>query len=165
MAQLENGALINLRVAGSNPAGQLLIYVHNVFPVLTETLCRHVSLVPRSRIKAFVRKPRRCSPPPLNDVIIGESGTSCNSFHSNPRSVKSVECLKLLFISLGTVFDWLHLKETFSNRPRLLKASSHDAISCIKLLSNSLIGKLSIWFPHNSPRESNDTNCIVCTRL
>ena len=49
-------------VAGSNPAGQLLIYFHNVFPVLTKTLCRHSGLVPRSRIKAFVRKPRRCSP-------------------------------------------------------------------------------------------------------
>ena len=89
---------IDLRVAGSNPAGQLLIYFHNVFSVLTKTLsafksssqiphqsfraqtglnpagqlliyfhnvfqflqklCRHSSLVPRSRIKAFVGKPR-----------------------------------------------------------------------------------------------------------
>ena len=48
--------LINLRVAGSNPAGQLLIYFHNVFPVLTKTLCRHASLVPRSCIKAFMHK-------------------------------------------------------------------------------------------------------------
>ena len=53
---------IDLRVAGSNPAGQLLIYFDNVFPVLTKALCRTSSLVPRSRIKAFVRKPRRCSP-------------------------------------------------------------------------------------------------------
>ena len=48
---------IDLRVADSNPAGQLLIYFHNVYPVLTKTLCRHSSPVPRSRIKAFVRKP------------------------------------------------------------------------------------------------------------
>ena len=27
---------IDMRVAGSNPAGQLLIYFHNVFPVLTK---------------------------------------------------------------------------------------------------------------------------------
>ena len=54
MAQWENRALIDLRVAGSNPAGQLLIYFRNVLPVLTKTLCRHASLVPRSRIKAFV---------------------------------------------------------------------------------------------------------------
>ena len=62
MAQLDNRALLTLgrRVAGSNPAGQLLIYFHNVFPVLTKTLCRHSSLVPRSRIKAFVCKLRRC---------------------------------------------------------------------------------------------------------
>ena len=52
------------KVAGWNPAGQLLIYFHNVFPVLTKTLCRHSSLVPRSRIKAFVPKRRRCSPRP-----------------------------------------------------------------------------------------------------
>ena len=55
---------IDLRVTGSNPAGQLLIYFCNVFPVPTRTLCRHSSLVPRSRIKAFVRKLRRCSPLP-----------------------------------------------------------------------------------------------------
>ena len=41
---------IDLRVAGSNPAGQLLIYFHNVFPVLTKTLCQHPSLAPRSHI-------------------------------------------------------------------------------------------------------------------
>ena len=64
IAQWENRALIDLRVAGSNLAGQLLIYFHNVFPVLTKTLCRHASLAPRSGIKAFVRKPRRCSPWP-----------------------------------------------------------------------------------------------------
>ena len=46
MAQWENRALIDLRVAGLNPAGQLLIYFHNVFPVLTKTLCRHGSLFP-----------------------------------------------------------------------------------------------------------------------
>ena len=53
---------INLRVAGSSPAGQLLIYFHNVSPVLTKTLCGHSSLVPRPRIKAFVRRPRCCLP-------------------------------------------------------------------------------------------------------
>ena len=31
MAQSENRALIYLRVAGSNPAGQLLIYFHKCF--------------------------------------------------------------------------------------------------------------------------------------
>ena len=34
MAQWENRALIDLRIAGSNPAGQLLIYFHNVFQFL-----------------------------------------------------------------------------------------------------------------------------------
>ena len=65
MAQWGNCELIDLRVAGSNPAGQLLIYFHNVFPVLAKILCRHANLVPRSHIKAFVCKPRRCSLRPL----------------------------------------------------------------------------------------------------
>ena len=52
MAQWENRALIDLRVAGSNLAGQLLIYFHNFFSVLTKTPYRHSSLVPRSSIKA-----------------------------------------------------------------------------------------------------------------
>ena len=49
---------IDLRVTGSNPAGQLLIYFRNVSQFL------RLNLVPRSCIKAFVRKPRRCSPRP-----------------------------------------------------------------------------------------------------
>ena len=69
MAQWDNRALIDPRVAGSNPAGQLLIYFHNAFPVLKKTLCRHSSVVPRSRIKAFVRKLRRCSPRPSAPLI------------------------------------------------------------------------------------------------
>ena len=50
---------IDLRVAGSNPAGQLLIYFHNVFPVLTKTLCRHSSLVQsfRTQTAALLRPP------------------------------------------------------------------------------------------------------------
>ena len=72
---------IDLRVAGSSPAGQLLIYFHNVFPVLRKTLCRHSSLVPRSGIKAFVRKPWCCSyrlcPPPAHDV----QGVRTQDFH------------------------------------------------------------------------------------
>ena len=70
MAQWGNLVLIDLRVAGSNPAGQLLIYFHNVFPVLTKTLCRHSNLVPRSRIKALVRKPRRCSRRPSAALVL-----------------------------------------------------------------------------------------------
>ena len=42
-----------------------------------------------------------------------------------------------------------------------LKARSQNAISCIQLLSNSLIHELSFWFPHNSIKESYDTNCIA----
>ena len=38
MAQWDNRALIDPRVAGSNPAGDLLIYFQNVFQVLTKTL-------------------------------------------------------------------------------------------------------------------------------
>ena len=34
MAQWDNCALIDPRVAGSNPAGELLIYFHNVFQFL-----------------------------------------------------------------------------------------------------------------------------------
>ena len=55
---------VNLRVVRLNPAGQLLLYFHNVFPVLTKTLCRHASLIPRSLVKALMHKPRRCSPRP-----------------------------------------------------------------------------------------------------
>ena len=61
---------IDLRVAGSNPAGQLLIYFHNVFLAFTKTLCRHSSLVPKSRIKAFVCKLQCCSPRPLAPLMI-----------------------------------------------------------------------------------------------
>ena len=53
---------VDLRVAGSSPPGQLLIFFHNVFSVLTKTLYRHSSLVPRSLIKDFVRSPRCCIP-------------------------------------------------------------------------------------------------------
>ena len=60
---------IDLRVAGLNPAGKLLIYFHNVFPVLIKTLCRHSSLVLRSSIKALMRKPRRCSSRPLAPLV------------------------------------------------------------------------------------------------
>ena len=33
---------------------------------------------------------------------IGESGVSCNNCYSNPFNVKSVEYLRLIFISLGS---------------------------------------------------------------
>ena len=59
--QWENCVLIDLRVAGWNQAGQLLIYSHIVSPGLTKTLCQHASLVPWSCIKAFMCKPRHCS--------------------------------------------------------------------------------------------------------
>ena len=57
MAQWDNRVLIDLRVAGSNPAGQLLIYFHNVFPVLTNTLCQHSSLVPSPASKLLCANP------------------------------------------------------------------------------------------------------------
>ena len=60
---------VDLTVAGSSPAGQLLIFFHNVFQVLTKTLGRHSSLLPRSRIKASVRKLRRCSPQPSATLL------------------------------------------------------------------------------------------------
>ena len=69
MAQWENHALIDLRVEGLNLVGQLLIYFHSVFPVLTKTLCRHASLVPKSRIKAFMSKLQRCSPQPSAPLL------------------------------------------------------------------------------------------------
>ena len=34
--------------------------------------------------------------------MIGETGASCNSFYSNPCSVKNIEYLKFLFISSGS---------------------------------------------------------------
>ena len=45
---------IDLRVAGSNPAGQLMIYFHNVFPVLTKTLTtfKSSSQVPHQSFRA-----------------------------------------------------------------------------------------------------------------
>ena len=46
-----------------------------------------------------------------------------------------------------------------------LKACSHNAISYIQLLSNSLIHELSFWFRYNSIKESYDINCIAsCDR-
>ena len=41
--------------------------------------------------------------------LLGESGASYNSFYSNPCSVKSVEYLKLLFISLGSPLATLEM--------------------------------------------------------
>ena len=41
-----------------------------------------------------------------------------------------------------------------------LKAHSHNAISYIQLLSNSMRHELSCWFRQNSIKESYDTNCI-----
>ena len=46
MAQWDNR---DPRVAGSNPAGQTIDLLPQSFPVLTKTICRHSSLVPRSR--------------------------------------------------------------------------------------------------------------------
>ena len=53
---------IGLRLAGSSQTGQLLILFHNVSSVLTKTPCQHSSQVPRSRIKAFMCRPRCCFP-------------------------------------------------------------------------------------------------------
>ena len=82
---------IDLSVADSNPAGQLLIYFHNIFPVLTKTLSRYSSLVSRSRIKAFVRKPRRCSPRPLAPLAISVDG--CAFFHLKQCEKIQAGCL------------------------------------------------------------------------
>ena len=46
-----------------------------------------------------------------------------------------------------------------------LKAHSYDASNFAQILSNSLIRKLSLWFQHNSTRESHDTNRIAWTFL
>ena len=59
---MRKSCAIDLRVAGSNLAGQLLILFLDVFSVLAKALCRHSSLVLRSRIKAFVCRPRCCFP-------------------------------------------------------------------------------------------------------
>ena len=45
--------------------------------------------------------------------------------------------------------------------PVVVKEGSHDAISCTQLVSNSMIRKLSLWFQHNSTKESYDTDGIV----
>ena len=44
-----------------------------------------------------------------------------------------------------------------------LKASSHDAISCTQLLSNSLIRELSLWFQRNSMIQI--TSCEPALRI
>ena len=41
-----------------------------------------------------------------------------------------------------------------------LKSPSHNAISYIQLLSNSMRHELSCWFRHNSIKQWYDTNCI-----
>ena len=65
-------------IAGSNPAGQLLIYFHNVFPVLTKTLFRHSSLVqvPRQSLRAqtaALLTPASAPPPPPPDQSFTEN--------------------------------------------------------------------------------------------
>ena len=66
---MEKSCAIDLRVAGLSPAGQLLIYFHNVFPVLTKTLCQRSSLVPKSASKLLyancgTAQPAFAPPPP-----------------------------------------------------------------------------------------------------
>ena len=46
-----------------------------------------------------------------------------------------------------------------------IKAYTHNVISCTQPFSNSPICKLSLWFQHNSAKESYDTNRIVCIDL
>ena len=55
MAQCENRALTDLRVAGLNPAGQLLIYFHNVFSSSYKnsmSTCKSSSQVPHQIFRA-----------------------------------------------------------------------------------------------------------------
>ena len=59
MAEWNNRALLDLRVAGSSSAEQLSIFPqkvnsHNGFQFLQELVCRHSSLVPRPCIKAAI---------------------------------------------------------------------------------------------------------------
>ena len=52
---MEKSCGIDLRVAGSRPAGQLLIYFHSIFPVLTKTLMstfKFSSQVPHQSFRA-----------------------------------------------------------------------------------------------------------------
>ena len=58
----------------------------------------------------------------------------------------------------------MFLESSDAERVRI-KARPHDPISCTQPLSNSLIPTLSLWFEHNSTKESHDTNRIVCTGL
>ena len=55
MAQCENRALTDLRVAGSNRAGQLFIYFHNVFSSSYKnsmSTCKSSSQVPHQSFRA-----------------------------------------------------------------------------------------------------------------
>ena len=83
--------------------------------------------------------------------IVGKSGASCNSFYSNPYSVKRIENTKLLFISLGSPgCTW---KGHFPTDQRLLngvrksirQASKYvgRAVTCTNLFSISF--SLSRW--------------------
>ena len=65
MAQQEKSCATDLRVAGSSPLTvdfSLKVNLHNIFSVKTNNFCRHSSLVPSVRIKAFVRRLRWCFP-------------------------------------------------------------------------------------------------------
>ena len=79
-----------LRAAGSNPAGQLLIYFHSVFPVLTKTLCRHSNLVPKSCINSLCAnrgvahpglRPLPPPPPPTMIRVRELAYNSCEALH------------------------------------------------------------------------------------
>ena len=101
---------IDLRVAGSNPAGQLLIYFHNVFPVLTKTLCQHSSLVPRSHIKAFMCKLRHCSCRPSTplflcsfDLRLMTTPIFCFIFSRDQNSIHFNEDLEVMYQSIPSL--------------------------------------------------------------
>ena len=129
MAQWANRALIDPRVVGSNPIGQLLIYFHSVFPVLTKTLlCRHASLVPRSRIKAFVPNCGVAHPslrPPWWHVCPNTSfsRTTCSLSRYNVKGeLDCFNCKTGVFLRL---FSSVFMKESNYN-PRFWEKSTRQ---------------------------------------
>ena len=83
MAQWENRAqksVCDLKVAGSNPAGQLLNYFHNIFPVLTKIPGSSSKLSCANR--SFAHPGLRPPPPPPPPVDVANS-SGYKSFHES----------------------------------------------------------------------------------
>ena len=112
------------------------MFFHNAFSVLTKSLCWHSSLVPRSRIKVFVRRqqccfPRLC-PPALTDGI---------ELIDNQNLLRKIAAIKVLTTSrrnrgLNKTFKigcYISVTSQMATVPNYKIISKHFAITSLSI--------------------------------